>query len=317
MRLSVFLLMLPVATSVAVARASGPQSATADAMFRYAKEAMARGDLATACAQFAESERLEPATGTLLNLADCEERSGKLSAALGHYRMARDGMPPSDFRVSFANDKIASVTKRVPYLTLRLHAPTVPGTRVMIDEVELSPASLGVPIPVDPGRHICAVIVPGRADARREVSLQEAQAQTLELVPGPVGEARRSVFASAPSSEAGDSSTTSRTLGFVSGAVGLVGLGAGTVAGVITITAANTYKNECRNGYCSPQGRDAAATGQVMQWVSPIGFAVGAVGIGLASYFLFFQPKATRSTATVTPAIGPTTMGLSLSDTFF
>src|SRR5258708_2013252 len=74
------------------ARAQKPSEAdvnAADALFQSAKAAMDRGDLATACPRFAESQRLDPAVGTTLNLGECEARSGKLAAALAHYEEAR------------------------------------------------------------------------------------------------------------------------------------------------------------------------------------------------------------------------------------
>ena len=55
-----------------VASAAPADAQTAEALFQSAKEAMARGDVPVACARFAESVRLDPAVGGLLNLADCE-----------------------------------------------------------------------------------------------------------------------------------------------------------------------------------------------------------------------------------------------------
>ncbi|NOU28880.1 MAG: hypothetical protein HOO96_13330, partial [Polyangiaceae bacterium] len=49
----------------------------AETLFREGRKALEAGDYAVACAKFAESQRIEPAPGTLLNLAGCEERSGK------------------------------------------------------------------------------------------------------------------------------------------------------------------------------------------------------------------------------------------------
>src|SRR5579864_3684505 len=81
----------------------------ADALFQSARAAMDRGDLATACDRFAQSQRLDPAPGTLLNLGECEARAGKLARALAHYRDGRAGLAQSDFRLAFADKRIAEL----------------------------------------------------------------------------------------------------------------------------------------------------------------------------------------------------------------
>jgi hypothetical protein len=100
--------------------------AKAESLFRSAKEADARGDLTTACSQFAESQKLDPAVGTLLNLADCETRTGQSSAALEHYQAARAQMSPEDTRRQFANDQIASLSPKPAAPSPALHDAVTP-----------------------------------------------------------------------------------------------------------------------------------------------------------------------------------------------
>jgi hypothetical protein len=64
-----------------VTRAASADSAAAEALFREGRDAAKHGDLETACADFAESQRLDPAPGTLLNLAECEEKLGRVASA--------------------------------------------------------------------------------------------------------------------------------------------------------------------------------------------------------------------------------------------
>jgi hypothetical protein len=58
----------------------------AETLFRQGREAVKRGDYAVACPKFEESQRLDPANGTLLNLALCEEGWGRLVEARMHLR---------------------------------------------------------------------------------------------------------------------------------------------------------------------------------------------------------------------------------------
>src|SRR5215472_8294419 len=218
-RRMVRVLSIGLVTSLAlpsVALGQGPQSsaATADSLFRSAKEAAALGDLMTACAQFAESQRLDPAIGTLLNLADCESRSGKLAIALVHVKAARDGMPSNDFRLAFAANQIADLEARVPRITLVVAPPDAP-VRVMLDETAVAPASLGVQVPVDPGRHTITVSMPGHAVWREDVILSERERRTVTVIPGaPLGDEK-------PASRSGSHGVSRTTIGYLVGGLGI------------------------------------------------------------------------------------------------
>src|SRR4051812_5694810 len=76
-------LCAPVAT-----RADVPNRAAADALFEQGKRLLASGETDTACAALAESQRLAPRPGTLLNLALCHEAQGRTATAAGEFRRA-------------------------------------------------------------------------------------------------------------------------------------------------------------------------------------------------------------------------------------
>ena len=91
-----------VALAPTVARAQVVDAAAADALFQKGREAADKGDFATAAAKFAESQRLDPAPGTLLNLADCEEHLGQTASAWEHYKRAAETMNAGDDRIPYA-----------------------------------------------------------------------------------------------------------------------------------------------------------------------------------------------------------------------
>jgi hypothetical protein len=64
--------------------------AAAEIEFQQGKRAMAAGDDAKARSFFLRSYRLEPAIGTLLNLALVEERLGMKDYAIAHYQAVID-----------------------------------------------------------------------------------------------------------------------------------------------------------------------------------------------------------------------------------
>src|SRR5271163_2218463 len=116
------------ASPPALAQASDP--AAADALFQKGREAAEKGDWASACPKFSESQRLDPAPGTLLNLADCEEHLGQVASAHEHYKTALETMSSSDDRIPFAKQHIAALERKVPHLTLNATADLPSGAKV-------------------------------------------------------------------------------------------------------------------------------------------------------------------------------------------
>ncbi len=309
-------ILIPLAIAAAAHGAQPGKAQAADALFQSAKQAVAKGDLATACAQFGESQRLDPAVGTLLNLADCEQRSGKFAAALDHFREARSLLAPDDFRISFADEHMAALSRRVSYLTVRLAGTPIAGTKVLRDNVEIPSASIGAAVPVDPGSHTYVVRVPGHPDSHMQVvALREGEQRTIEVSPG--AENREG---EADSAAAGGPSTgPSRALVYTVGGIGIAGLGVGMVTGLMTMHAASTYKAHCNTdtGQCDQAGLDAASTGRTTSVMSPIGFGVGALGIGLAAYWLLAPAKASQAAVAVSPSVDPRgAASLTLTKTF-
>src|SRR4051794_31380703 len=93
-------------------------AATAEALFRQGREAMDAKDFRTACPKFGESQRLDPAAGTLMNWASCEEQLGKIASAWQRWKEALDALPAKDDRIAFAQQRITEIEKKLPRLTV-------------------------------------------------------------------------------------------------------------------------------------------------------------------------------------------------------
>lgn len=129
--------------------------ATAEALFQAGKGLMDQKKYSEACPKFEASYKLDPAVGTMLNLADCHEKEGKLAQAWGEWGQARDQAKRENDtkRMDLAVRKQKELDPKVPKLTIKVTGPAQ-GLDVYRDELQLESAMLGVPLPVDPGAHV-------------------------------------------------------------------------------------------------------------------------------------------------------------------
>jgi hypothetical protein len=290
------------------AAAEGRDPSAADALFATAREAMARGDMTTACARFAESQRLDPAPGTLLNVAQCEEREGKLAASYTHVNEVLANLPKDDFRLAYARAQLAALKPRVPTVTVTL-AKGTSGARVTRDDVELREGSFGVPLPIDPGPHVFVVRANGREDNRQQLTLREGQQVAITLSvgsPSPVHDV---------AATAGDGR---RTLAIGALSLGGVGLVTGVVTGLLFADSASTYRDHCDASGCDPDGLSAAARARTLNVVSPIAFGVGVVSASAGTYLLLTSKRDSvrRGSISVDPQVSPQLAGVTVTGGF-
>lgn len=294
------------AGSVRVAHADAGNAATAEAMFLDGRHAMEAGDYAHACPKFAESQRLDPAAGTLMNLAACEEKLAKLASAWQHWKEAIDALPPKDDRIAFAHSRVVDLERRLSWLTVNLAPGTDASARVLRDDVELGRASQGVPLPVDAGEHTVTVLVPGRAPDRLTVSLLEAEAKTIEVREG----------AAVPREPVEDRASNLRTIGWITLGLGAVGAATATATGIWLVQIKNTVDTNCPDHGCINQkGLDAVTTGKALVIANTAGVVVGAAGLGLGAYLVLSNPNR-RAAAALAPSIGPGQLGATCTGTF-
>jgi hypothetical protein len=179
-----------IATSIlAVTADSSAQSrdrAAAAALFKAGRKAMKEGDYQTACTKFEESQRYDPAAGTLLNLANCKEKLGLLATAWELFDAAVERLPAGDNRIKIAQKRRDAIKPRLPYLKIELEPAAPLQTQVTRDGIEVGSASFGLSIPVDPGEHQVVVKAEGHQERRYEVALQEGEQKTLKVAPGEI-----------------------------------------------------------------------------------------------------------------------------------
>src|SRR3954453_15449949 len=150
-----WLLALCLASATAFAPLSSQASppTTSEEAFERGRVAFEHGDYATARREFELSYSTDPATGTLLNLAICEQRLGRLASALARLQEALRKMPEADKRFPALRKHIGDLVPRVPRLIVRTATPLPPAVSVFSDDGRLSSGDLERPLPVDPGPH--------------------------------------------------------------------------------------------------------------------------------------------------------------------
>ncbi len=166
-----------------VAPASDPVAA--ETLFQEGRRLLKEGDIFSARGKFAESLRLDPAVGTLANLAECEEALGRTASAWQHWRQAADQMSARDRRRRQALARAGRLEKIVPRIQVSLTPGAPAATRVERDGVVLGEASFGLPFPVDPGHHVVIVSTPDHWPSRIDMILSEGESRVLEVEPGP------------------------------------------------------------------------------------------------------------------------------------
>ncbi len=277
-----FLGAATLALSLGAGAARADDAATADALFREGRTALARGDYEEAARRFAESERLQPAPGTRLNLATAESKLGRLASAWEHARASRDELALGDERRAVAQKLFDELDARVPRLTLRSDGKLAAGARIFLDGTELREGSLGVALPEDPGSHRVLITAPGYLDVPLVVTLREGERESLEIRLGPPQPspkataspmATAATTASAPSSRPGPL----RAVGIATTVVGGVALAASGVLGALAIGQNGAVSNHCDATGCDERGLDASRTGRAFALGSSVSAISGLV----------------------------------------
>ena len=259
----------------------------AQSLFDQARELLEKKDYAHACPMFAENQRLDPGGGTLLNLALCHEAEGKLATAhleLGEAlsMAARDGRPD---REAIAREHLASVSPRVPKLTLVPPKSPPAGLVIELDGVAVSSATLGLSVQVDPGPHEVRAKAPGYVTWTWKEELHERDAKQVEL-PALIADAG----ANPPERPAQPPAKTRTTLAigsWVLGGVAIAALGTSAITGGLALGERGTYEDECvtSRSFCpSQEGIDAADSARTLAWVSTAFLATGIVA-AVGAYF--------------------------------
>jgi len=317
---------------LALAALSGPavaqeSAAPAESLFDDGRRLLAEGRFAEACAKLTESERLDPAVGTLLNLGECYEKMGRIASAWAVFKqaadMARRGKQAK--REKIATERFAALEPRIPKLSIAVRQP-VPGLEVRRDGVllgatEWSAASPSA-LPIDPGDHDVVVSAPGTKAWSKKVTLAaDGQTTALEVPALEVDELGeraplqpgRDVSASVEAVTTHDRDVQ-RAIAIIAGSAGVVSMIVAVPLGLHAISLNNQAKLLCpTDTTCTPAGASDAQGAVTSATVSTV-LLMGGGAVVVGSVVLFLTaPQAKhepRATVRVVPSISPGGFGL-------
>jgi tetratricopeptide (TPR) repeat protein len=314
--------VLPLAALVLALAAPGvaeAQDQDPGALFDKGLADMKAHKYAEACAELAESYRLDPHAGGLFTLAECENQWGKIESAIKDYDGFLglvDNLPPKEKarqadRAKVAAERRAALARDVPSLTISLDNAVPEGSTVAIDGHAVAPASLNQLIPLDPGDHQVTLTTPDGRTKQQHVKLNkgDAQAITLEL------STRGASSTSPPATKEEASSSpdaTWKTAAFVTGGVGAAAVVVGVVTGAIVLADKSSIDSHCPTPTTCDSTADAnsANAAKSLGWASTGMFVGGVAALGAAAGLWFLRPKGSAVEPVVQPGATGAYLGL-------
>jgi hypothetical protein len=264
-----------------------------------------------ACEKLAESQRLEAAVGTQLNLALCYERIGKLASAYVEYHNALATSLRADDspRVVLARQRISALEPKLSRLVVILNEPeTLPGLWVKLDGTSLGLSALNSPIPVDLGVHEVEAGADGklvsrvRLDVNAPGNLVKFSIPRLESVPvspppavAPKTSDKKSLFGNSPAERSKSTirsteKTPSNTASWIAGGAGIgiavVTAALGAYFGFDAFNQWSIRNRHCPNRQCDAEAVEAKERAETSARLANYLFATSALGATVGVTFV-------------------------------
>ena len=253
-------------------------------------------------------------SGVRYHLALCDEHLGHLVAAYDGFTAAQ-----AQAKADGAQDVLRLLAKhledlgpRVPHLTVHVLPATASAT-VKLDGNVLPAASVGVPMPLDPGPHTLEASAPPMTPASAKVTLQERDVTSLDLTlgePPPPPPSRQPPRTPAPAPASTPTPTPAPApatpgnshVGAILSTAGAVALaGFGIAAFVLAGNAVTSGQQQCASSH-APGCDSEKNTVRTWDWLAASTW-VGAAGLGTLAVVLWTQGGASGPSAAL--SVGP------------
>lgn len=257
----------------------------AEYLFRSGEKKFDSGRYAEACADFAESLRLGPKLGTLLNLALCHETVGKPATAWSEYNHAAAWAAQNNQkdRHEFAAQHAQALETKLPRVRLELPRDRAIAT-VEIDGEPLADSHWYMPVFLDPGEHSISLSAPGKQ--RGTVKFRVTMSPTEQIVTVPALVDATEPSAPAVDERPNDPDRGRRVAGYVTLATGGVGLVLGLTFGMLAISSRDEADDLCVANRCTSAGADAYGTAQDRATVATVATVIGVGATALGGWLV-------------------------------
>lgn len=153
----------------------------AERLFREGRALLLDGRFDEACPMLEQSQKLEPHVGTLLNLAACHERQGKVGSAWVEYQKALTAARAEGQaeRAQLAEQRIVALEPRVPWLRI---SSALDDATLTLDGGEIARVAWGQEMPVDPGLHVVMAERGGEKVFEERLELRESERRSVRVV---------------------------------------------------------------------------------------------------------------------------------------
>jgi len=245
--------------------------------FNQALSLQTGGDWAGALALLKQVAAVKPTPQVRFNIALCEERLGRLVAALGDYELAAtDAQAEQTDQVAQEVDaRLEALKARVPRVIVQ-RGEGADSATISLDGVSLGDSVLNVPMPADPGPHVVEAKALGFLPFKQAFRVAEQQTATI-LVKLQAEPAATTPPALPPPANP----QNLRTAGFIVGGVGITSLIGSGALFYLRHNAINDLDKQCGadRQSCPDSARSTVDHGKLYTTLGDVTLAVGAVGV--------------------------------------
>jgi hypothetical protein len=294
----------------------------ARARFQQATELEQAGNWAAALQQFREVGQVRMTPQVRYHIALCEEKLGKLVAALGGYELAlseADSLGP-DFHKE-VEEKTIALRERIPKLVIERGEGAEAAT-IELDGIALGASSIGIEVPLDPGPHQIAARASSYEPYMETIEVPEKETKRVTVTLKRIVES-----SSATGNDSKDSVTPtgpapkpSRVVPYAVGIGGGVLLISSGVFYLMRQSEINTLDSLCggHQGQCNSDApsdqinseKKKLNTYNALMTITGIG---GIAAVGVAVGLLLLEPKPQKPAATTSLYVNPAAPGANLA----
>ncbi|HSO39211.1 MAG TPA: hypothetical protein VLT33_42085 [Labilithrix sp.] len=279
-----------------------------------------KGDFKAALKSYEAADAIMHVPTTGLEVARAQAQLGLLLEAretLGRVLRLppRPGEPPPFTAARKSAEQMnADLATRIPSITVAVtNADAGQPVQLVFDGEVVPPAAAQAPRKVNPGRH-SVVARAGAAERKEEVTVAERDARTvtIDLKQPPV--AVEPVRAVEPAQAS--PSALPRVLMFGGFGLAAVGIGVGSVTGLMSFAKVDDVKKDCVDNRCKPSREADINSARSLGTISTVAFIVGGAGVAAGIIGIVLSGKQTTETPpgtsariTIVPDVGPTWLG--------